>query len=89
MNTSKLFMICGLVFFGTTAYGSCYHKIGGACKDGYASGYLSDCSTPCTTGVASDKDKHATTSNNAGVAQKKMKKDSKAENTEQKQNDTK
>lgn len=54
MNKRKIFGIAILVAtaFGaaSTANASCYHKIGALCKSGYASGYLSDCSTPCTTG---------------------------------------
>jgi hypothetical protein len=32
---------------------NCYHKIGELCKSGYASGYQSDCKTPCNTGLKS------------------------------------
>ena len=41
----------------SVANATCYHKIGALCKSGYASGFNSDCSTPCTTGLK-DTTKH-------------------------------
>jgi len=47
---------------------NCYHKIGGVCKSGYASGYQSDCSTPCNTGLKPDKDAASKPSKASGDA---------------------
>jgi hypothetical protein len=52
----KMLTVCWIVLtWGsfTSAFGeslACYHKVGNLCKGGYASGYLSDCETPCNTG---------------------------------------
>jgi hypothetical protein len=93
MNTWKLLVICGLAFFATNSYGgNCYHQIGNLCKGGYTSGFLSDCSTPCNTGVVDKSQKQQPTSNNAGSTSKSKKKkakvtnpDTKATNPENKQ----
>jgi hypothetical protein len=46
------------IVFGavSAANATCYHKIGALCKSGYASGYNSDCSTSCTTGLKVTKE---------------------------------
>lgn len=50
-------MILALV--ATSSNAQCYRKRAGgaACVGGYATGYLSDCSTPCSVGRSADKKK--------------------------------
>lgn len=68
MSVSGVLLIFSLAFIATNSYGgNCYHKVGSLCKGGYTSGYLSDCSTPCTTGVVD------TPNNNQGMANYKEK----------------
>src|SRR5450756_2365713 len=54
MNHLKLgsgLVFASLFIAASSANATCYHKIGALCKSGYASGFNSDCSTPCTTGL--------------------------------------
>ncbi len=86
MNTSKLFAICGLALFATNSYGgNCYHKIGARCKGGYISGYKSDCSTPCSTGVVDNTDKQQTKSNDVASSSKNETKKASVKDIENKQ----
>lgn len=52
MSVLKLSLACSLAIAATSSFaGNCYHKRAGdkICVGGYATGYQSDCETPCST----------------------------------------
>lgn len=75
MTMRKMSIACCLAIAVTSSFaGNCYQlKAGGqVCKGGYATGFQSDCTTPCSTARAPDKKgPSASTKKDASASTKK------------------